>query len=167
MLLLNSTSLLTINEDETMDFPMPSLTSQDLDDVAGLFLVAQDRIDVLPHPLDPSRTLIAIRFLRGINVAPALASYLNGEFYYVPKDIDDLRLPYRQNFYAFVDERQYGRTLCLTLLPDKAAFIVGLQKKTKDIHYVMDHPEILFMMRPDIDYLTARTNFQQGFRPSL
>ena len=167
MTVANSAKLVTIHDDQHFGYTMPTLSSQDLQELARLFSVEKDRITVSPHPLEAELVVIAIRFIRGINVAPALASYFNHEFYKVPKGADNPQLLYRPNSYAYVDEQDYGRTLCLTASGDKANFIAGLLARSDDISYVISHPEILFMMHPDIDYVTARVNLRHGFRPSV
>jgi hypothetical protein len=44
-----------------------------------------------------------------------------------------------------------------------ANFLTLLKARENDIHYVIEHPQILFMLRREVDYRAARANLQRSF----
>jgi hypothetical protein len=144
---------------------MAALTGRQTDELCGLFQVPVDQIRLVSHPLNNDRCVIKIQFLYGINVAAALALFFNRELYGVPKHEQARDLHIKQNAYAFVDLKASGEVLCLTVGEPVERFLAQLKARESDIHYVIENPQILFMLRRDLDYRTAHANVQRSFEP--
>jgi hypothetical protein len=146
--------------------PITVLTDSQADELSELFRVPLDQIQLVRHPLNSDRGLLKITFLYGVNVAAALASFFNNELYRIPQHEKIRDLTFKQSAYAFVDTEQPGEVLCLTVAEPIASFLQRLEREESDIRYVMQNPQIFFMIRADIDYRTARTNLQHGSQPT-
>jgi hypothetical protein len=143
------------------------LTGSQAEELSGLFQVPLDQIQFARHPLNGDRNVLKITFLYGVNVAAALASFFNNEFYRIPRHERTRDLTFKQSAYAFVDTEQPGEVLCLTVAEPIASFLRRLKQHENDIRYVMQNPQILFMIRADVDYRTARTNLQRSSQPII
>jgi hypothetical protein len=145
------------------DWILPVLTEQQTGRLADLFQILPGQIQLVQHPLNNDRSLLKITFLYGINVAAALASFFNDEFYCIPDHERVHNLSFKENAYAFIDSKQKAEVLCLTVAEPIASLLERLDQHKNDLRYVMTHPQILFMMRPDLDFQTARANLQRSF----
>jgi hypothetical protein len=145
----------------------PQLTGQETGAIGRLFKVAPSQVRLLPHPQNDDRSALSIGFRHGINIAAALASYFNRELYQIPRHERVRDLAFKTNGYAYIDTHAPGEVLCLSIGEPVDTFLNRLKEREADIRYVMDNPQILFMMRPDIDYRTARLNLQRGHRAQL
>jgi hypothetical protein len=142
---------------------MFDLSSDDLIKIADIFGVAAENVGAVRHPLEHECPAASIIFSRGGNVAAALASYLNHEFYHVGSELAAEFIYRDPNMYSFVDDTESGAALILTIREQPADFIGRLDEHRNEIHFVALHPEILFMMRPKMTYDAAKSCLQKGY----
>ena len=149
---------------DVLEVDMDRLSNVEYSDLSRLFQVPRECISLKRHPLNSSDSFLEIEFLSGINLAPAIATYLNSEFY---KE-QGTSLQYSVNSCAWCDDANGRQILCLSIPRNyRDNFVEALVAHADDIQYVMAHPEILFMIRPEVNYRTARANLQKGYRPAL
>jgi hypothetical protein len=142
---------------------MNGLSSEELVKMAEIFGVLPENVRGITHPLVPECPAAAITFDRGGNVADALASYFNHEFYEVDSSLAAQYVYRSPNEYSFVDESEFGTSLVLTISEVPSAFLKRLSDHQQDIRFVALHPEILFMMRPRMSYDDAKSRIKQGY----
>ncbi|WP_298242046.1 hypothetical protein [uncultured Bradyrhizobium sp.] len=170
--------MVSVSRNAAMTPPEVTITAEQrasapLDDreihvLATTFGVAGSDLSVGPHPLDTNLDALAIKFRHGINLPSALAAFFNSDFYDVPAAIDRLDLHYTPNRFAYIDPDDFGLRLFLSVpRDDRAAMIGKITGRSEDIGYVIEHPEILFMMRPNPNYRKARRELEQGYLPAL
>lgn len=135
---------------------MTTWTDHHARELATVFAVPADQIELTEHPLDPHVKLARVSFLRGAGVASAIASFLNREIYKPPavSGLDDLH--YTTNMCAFIDTDAVLPQLCLTLSDAPNDFIERLRDRLSDIRFVALHPQILPAMRASGSYVTAK-----------
>jgi hypothetical protein len=148
--------------------PMYEFEDKDLSELARLLVVPKECVGIEPrHPLNDTMPLVWAKYRR-INAAAAVASYLNNDpdFYRIPSSVERRELHHGVNTFAFVDPNSFGRKLCLTVDEPKDGFIRKLARCADDIHYVVTHPDMLFL-RPHLDFRTAKSHLDAGFKISV
>lgn len=155
-------------DDFVRERSMYAWSAEDIEKIAEIFGVTRENVTNIPHPIDHDASAIALTFNRGGNVAAALASYLNHEFYGVGPDLA-AEFVYREpNRYSFIQNTRSGDVLILTVPYDVREFILGLEKHRSELHFVALHPEILFMMRPRMAYDAAKSSLlKSAYQPSI
>lgn len=129
---------------------MRTWNSQDKYRLAAIFGVPDDQVRFGVHPLPLERrslTLAHISFVRGSDVAAAVASFLNREFYSPAPSLALSDLHYSANNCAFVNDKADLPELRLSLDDDPQDFLERLSTKQSDVRFVILHPEILPAMR--------------------
>jgi hypothetical protein len=138
-------------------------SSSDLTKVADIFGVSPENVRAVDHPLDRDLMAMAVTFYRGGNVAAALASYLNHEFYDVGGELADEFIYRDPNSFSFVHDSEFGDALVLTVPSNPNEFIRKLDGHRQEIRFVALHPQILFMMRPRMTYNSAKLHLKSGY----
>src|SRR5262249_262892 len=144
-----------------------TFSDKELDELAQIFRVEEGHLGVKVHPGEPSQLVVAARYPYKPNAAAAVSSYLNRDFYEdVPQEIA-AKIQYIPNSFSFIERQDSGRTVYATFCPSKShAFATKLVHHAGPIHYVVGHPDILFL-RPQLDFKAARAHIEAGFRVSL
>jgi hypothetical protein len=152
---------------ETDPLDGPSLEDHEVGLLTAIFRVSESDLRIAPHPIDGELDAVSVKFRHGVNLPSALAAFFNSDFYDIPPDVEKLDLHYTPNCFAFVDPKDYGMSLFLSVPRDRRSFMERLKERASDIQYVTEHPEILFMMRPNPNYRQARHQLERGYLPSV
>jgi hypothetical protein len=131
----------------------PEIVScEEINDISKTFLALPKYISVESHPSQPNTSAIRLKFISNLNVAPALAAFLNQEFYKMPRDSGRIN-SFSRNAFAFVEENQKEQFLFVTIDGPLAPFIDRLRPFSTALHDIVKHPAVqLFPESPNAQH---------------
>jgi hypothetical protein len=122
--------------------PMPTADNaspEQISRISEIFLALPKYISVVPHPSQSNTAAIRLQFISNLNVAPAVASFLNQEFYKTPR-LQGRVDPFAPNGFAFVAENEKEQYLFVTVHGELNAFIDRLQPFANTIQDTVKNP---------------------------
>ena len=144
---------------------MESIDDQDIGTLSWVLRISQDKVSAAPHPNAPETRLVIRLALPGVMGAPAVAAYLNAEYYDVPTSVRSGPVvhPISED-HAYID---IMGDLCLSVDQGNVGeFVAGLAQRAEDIAYVLDNPGIVTPLRA-LPFEQARANFERDkYSPS-